>query len=643
MAPTLKDVFNSLKTTIVGVQSKEIDTKLDKAVQDISIYKSTSGRNGYVELVRSLIAKVGQVDMGGAFFQTQTTPAALGQGSRLMRYKSYEAIVQNINYCFRALTVLTDNILSPDDITKTSLEVKSIKFIEDEPSTDSKAQQVREMIEEVKLEQKLNLIVKNTLKFGDYFCEIGDAKTALTSRAILQESWNEHQDLLQRGIKERLEVNDVESKKTVRLLMDYSSFEEKKKEVKPKDVHLLFYEPKRVVKLQSDMFPLCFGYLVFPEAALSPHLAIQNQLVNSICATILKSLEKKLPQMGEDIFSDKELKDIISSMIIESDFSRAMNIRYVSPDKMVHFNIPSTKYYPYGESIYDASQFTAKVLIALETALTIHRINRSTEKRKITVDIGLPRDSRKAIEKLKEEFRKRKISLDAFGSVDTIPSMITTFEDVYIPTKDGKAFVDISTFTEGMVDIRSKVDELRFMRDSVVASLGVPASFLNIEENLSNKSALSEENILFARTIVNHQKYFGHQIEELLEKIYSITDPEKGLKIMEEVNVEFPVPRSLQFERESKYMSDLANLVETLGRLGIPLEYAKKKYLPDIKWEEVKKHEIDQKIDQNLKTEPPTGPVSAGMGPELGLGGLPGGELGGLGGGGLTGPGLGGV
>ena len=100
---------------------------------------------------------------------------------------------------------------------------------------------------------------------------------------------------------------------------------------------------------------------------------------------------------------------------------------------------------------------------------------------------------------MKEEFRKRKISLDSFGTIDTIPSNITTFEDVYIPQKDGKPFVDISTFTEGNIDTRSKTDELKFLRDQVVASLGVPASFLNIEENLSNKNALSEESIQFAK------------------------------------------------------------------------------------------------------------------------------------------------
>jgi len=360
--------------------------------------------------------------------------------------------------------------------------------------------------------------------------------------------------------------------------MDYTAFFEKadpssvksplnKKKEKEKlkilnNLKLVFHNPQFVVKLQSSMFPMCFGYLVFPIRAAQPATTLADEAINNICIAILKSLETKLPQMKE-FKDDDELKDILKTMLRNSDLNRAMDIRYVPPDKMVHFYVPTTKYYPYGESIFDAAQYTSKV--------------RSTEKRKIAIEIGLPRDAKKAIEAMKEEFRKRKVSLDSFGSVDTIPSMITTFEDVYIPQKDGKAFVDISTFNEGNVDIRSKVDELKFMRDQMVASLGVPPSFIGIEENLSNKAALSEENILFARTVIGHQKYLTHQIRDLVQKVFDIIDPEEALTILDLVEVSLPTPRSLQYEREARYMNEVSTLIENLERIGIPKEYSKKK------------------------------------------------------------------
>ena len=78
----LRDVFNKLKTTIVGTNTSDIDAKLDGAVRDITAYRSQIGRNGYIELVKNLISKTG-MEVPTSFAQSTTvTPAALGQGTR---------------------------------------------------------------------------------------------------------------------------------------------------------------------------------------------------------------------------------------------------------------------------------------------------------------------------------------------------------------------------------------------------------------------------------------------------------------------------------------------------------------------------------------------------------------------------------
>ena len=119
----------------------------------------------------------------------------------------------------------------------------------------------------------------------------------------------------------------------------------------------------------------------------------------------------------------------------------------------------------------------------------------------------------------------------------------------------------------------------------------------------SNKSALSEENILFARTIVAHQKYLSHQVTDLIEKIYAIIEPEDALTLLDNVHIAFPPPKSLQFEREARYMNELASLVETLERIGIPKEWAKKKYLTGIDWDDLEKYETNEKIEKSLGTK----------------------------------------
>jgi len=636
----LDDLFSQLKTVIVGTKTASIDSKLDTAAKDIIAYRSQTGRNNYIELIKNLVTKNGfdgsnfALPQGTA--QGQLNPALFGQAARIQRYKMYEAITANINYCFRALQVLVDNILSPDDITKTSLEIKSTSNLNKDDTSSEYTKTIREFLDTIKLENNLDIIVKNTLHMGDFFCEVADDKTALISKSAFLTEAASQQKLMENYdvVTTPLITEKDEKKGDFKVILDYSSFTDDASDTKKLNankIKLLYYEPKRVVKLQSTIFPICFGYLIFPLAVFSPQLLIQDQTINTICQGILKSLENKIPNLKSDTIDQKDLVDTIRLMVRESDPSKALNIRYIPPDKMQHFMVPSTKYYPYGESIFDSCQFTAKTLIALETAVTIHRINRSIQKRKIAVEIGLPRDAKKAIEKLKEEFRKRKISIDSFGSVDTIPSMVTSFEDIYIPQKDGKPFVDISPFDDAGSDTgRGRVEELKFMRDSIIASLMVPPSFLAIEENLSNKAALAEENIIFARTIVNYQKFFTHQIEELISKIYRLVNPEKYEMIMDNVLITLPTPKSLQFEREAKYTSDLATLIQTLETIGVPREWAKRKYLTSIDWEEVEKFKIESQIDDKLKTGDEE-VAEPGMG--TGLGGIGTGGLGGMGGG----------
>jgi len=605
--PNVRDSLNKLKIAVVGTKTAQVDKKLDQAVKDIISYRTSSNQLSYIDLVKNIIAK--QVSNSsltgilGGIEGGQTSPALFGQGNRIARYKTYQSIIKNIDFCRRALSVLTDNILSPDDITKTSIEIAPDSYHEDEEYSQANVKNIKEIVQKLKLEENLDLIVMNTLGFGDFFCELADAQTTFTSQAMLTE-WihtqasSENNELLEFPIvlddKKKTEFN-------LRIMINYSLLEDenddKEKEVEVEKLNLLFHEPNRVIKLQSDLYPVCFGYLVFPKSAINPQHMIKDQAINNICDKIVSSLKDKIPQL-DDVSDLGEIKQIISAIAKQSDPNRILKIRFVPPSKMQHFRRPSTEFYPYGESIFEGSKYSAKVLIALETALAIQRLSRSTEKRKIAVEIGLPRDAAKMVESMKESFRKRKVTLDSFETIDTIPSMIGTFEDIYIPQRDGKPFVDVNTFTEGNVDTRSKVDELKYVRDALVAGFGVPPAIIGIEENSTVKSTLAEENLLFARTIIAHQKYLSHQINELILKVYKLTNPEKAMEMLDNVKIALPVPKSLQFERESKYISDLANLVRSLEDIGIPKEWAKKQYLQNIDWIDLENFETKEKIDK---------------------------------------------
>jgi hypothetical protein len=103
------------------------------------------------------------------------------------------------------------------------------------------------------------------------------------------------------------------------------------------------------------------------------------------------------------------------------------------------------------------------------------------------------------------------------------------------------------------------------------------------------------------------------------------------LTVLNDVEVAFPAPKSLQFERQASYLSNLANLVETLERVGVPKDWSKKKYLSSIDWKEVEQYEIDTKIDKSLGTKNADGLDGVG-GMGMGGGGLMTGGMGGVGG-----------
>ena len=123
--PTLKDLFNNLKAGLVGTKTAKLDNQIDTSLRSLQTFSSSKSRNVYQDVMRNLVTAVGNPNaeeflkeinkVGGA--------EALGQGERINRYNEYEQIVRNISYCSRALKVMTDNILAPDDITKRAIQV----------------------------------------------------------------------------------------------------------------------------------------------------------------------------------------------------------------------------------------------------------------------------------------------------------------------------------------------------------------------------------------------------------------------------------------------------------------------------------------------------------------------------------------
>ena len=604
----LNKIYSNLKSLIVGTKTSAIDRNLDLSIRNILNYRTKQGVVNYVDVIKNIISRTSTTDL--SYLQADAFGSGLGlygQNYRFAQYQLYTSILKMIPYCKRALQILTDNIISPDDITKVVLNVtsKNISVDEDENQL-ANIQKVKNLLETLNIEDDIEKIVENTLKDGDYFYEVTTESSFLAAKSsVFHESIIDSRSLDNlnscdniKFVSETKEYGKIERD----FILDFSAnnFLESKSTSSQNElsnIKIVYHKATTVIKLQTSSMPICLGYLIFPEEAFDPTYQVRNQEVNNLCASILSKVKSNV--VGADQIKDlPDMKQILKRMI-QSTTSFSTLIRYVPPELMGSFTIESDENRPYGMSIFHVCEFSAKLLIALETALAIQRLSRSTEKRKVSVEIGLPRDAKKAVEMLKEQFKKRKVTIDSFGSVDTIPSTIATFEDIYVPQRDGKPFVDVSTFDQGNVDTARKVEEIKYVRDQLVSSFGIPAPFLNIEENTSWRTTLTEENILFARSIVSFQKIFSKQLHDMLHTVIKIIDPDFSLHFRN-IRVTLPPPKSLQFEREAKYLQDASTMIQSLSDIGIPKEYSIKKFLTQIDWDDVKKFKINKQIEEKL-------------------------------------------
>lgn len=418
------------------------------------------------------------------------------------------------------------------------------------------------------------------------------------------------------------------------------------------DVKLINHDPRCIVKLQSKRFKMNLGYLVIPlnnrnnnnynfglgnlqniqgtgtsaPGAMSSFSAGSNNYemitgVDSIYKELIKSIKQYVDTSDLDV-DKEELKKLIHKAVkdIDDDSIYALKVRYVPPDRIEHFTVNDIKHFPYGESIFEKILYEAKLLIALKTAITIRRISDSSDKRIMYVDVGLPRQARTMIETLKESLKRRKFSIDSFNNINSIPTMISSYEDYYIPQSKGKRYVEFESLPPA-VNIRDITDELKTFREDLVAGLEVPAAYINLTETISNKSLLTHESAMFAQTILSYQKGFSKHLFSLFSKIYKLIYNER---LSDEILISLPPPRMLQIEKEAEHADIVARTIATYKELGINEEYLKKKYM-NIDWEDEKEADIETNLDKRSRpTTPDELDDAGGIG-----GGFVGGSMGG--------------
>lgn len=713
----MSDIFNTLKTSILGTKTANIDGAIDATFKSIEKFSISNDRNKYIETIKDLVTKTNGIDTIEKSLvkglQSNAQVQTYDQSGRIYRYNEYDSIVRKISYCQRALETLVDHIISPDDITK-----RSIQYVTDDEFSDSDVAKTaisrcKQIETKIGLENKIRKIVRTTLHKGDNFIEIVCSPKGENGLRVLHESKviNEetNEEVLSRieepklytvigeSLRYDIDINEkatddknlsgtitLEASTFASALMEdggysfggalagmgsYSvgsnlkgdravtstpftpnpqskdsnsagntnfNFKSKFDGADPeklgipaqyelKDIFLSMHNPKYVIRLETERFKTCLGYLIFPKIDLSTMfnssssgLTTAMNSVDALCNSIIGQLHTHIKSKSDDIKLSSDVKVALLTYLSSVKNGEDLKIRYVPPELMIPWRINSELFDPYGESIFECVNFDCRLLMALKTANTIKKLTYATDKRVINVETGLPRDAKNIIEAIKEGLNKRKISVDTMGSIDNIPSQIPTFETIYVPMRDGKKFVEFDKMEWGM-NPQEDVESLKFLRDNIVANLGVPAPYLGLEENTSNRSLLTSENINFTRTIIAYQKELSVCLKDMFIKIYKLlyADPQT----LDKIHITFQEPKISPYEHQMEYVEQIQRLMEALKTMGVPTEYMKKKYLPQLDWDEIEKYSAMETLNQETSEEPPDQSAMMGGGVLGGNGG----------------------
>ena len=538
------EMLDTIKTSLYGNQNDMLLQKVDKALDNIGSAIINKSSANYADYVRTLISKtLDNKNILDQIPEMMTTDVEMTD--RLNRYINAQEIVDNIPYCARAISVLTNAIISPDDITKKTLEVLEEEDV-DMDTENPIVQEIRDIIHNLKLDDYMDEMVYQVLLKGDHFIEICDYEspdvpitssflneknqfvkndyvtkkdyeelkeflnpTTITYFKPIVDEVGKHIEDEKQEFKVKIEISENKSD-SINLTEDLISMRDEDLERKIENVKLIVHNPENIVKLQSRRFKMCLGYLVMPEfnppskqtfggststtssfkfgisGALSPDVNLSG--IDFLYKSLIKQVKVLLKK--DEIKIDKAelynlLKRLLNEVDVEDQDTRDLlfKIRFVPANRMEHFVLNSRRFFPYGEGLLFKSTNKAKQLIALETAATVKRISDSKDLRIFVFETNATRDIRNSIEDVKNSMKKRKFSLDSLGNISTIPSSITMYEDIYIPQTKGKRFLEFDTFppTKEPKDV---VEDLKYYRDNIVSNLEVPPAYLNLEENL---------------------------------------------------------------------------------------------------------------------------------------------------------------
>ncbi len=466
------------------------------------------------------------------------------------------------------------------------------------------------IVENLSLDIHTFNIIYKTLQLGDFFVEI-----------VTEETYKKYMNavLMEQDTRKKLNI-------------EVTSVPKLRKKASP--VKLKFHHPSNIVVLGFD--DVVLGYLVFPNVSTSklfpgtglgvsiyqiPSFGINNAM-NIDTTTDISQTKKRISDFSKKLLTSllrdnyddnkyeitkNEVSELILTLLMNVEDSSNIEVRFVPAERMVHFKLVPSDFSPYGQSKLRGIEVAARNLIALENSIVYYRLTRSVDRRIFHVETGRTKDVQDKLQSFIRSLKRQRINVEGMA-IDEIASKIGQFEDIFAPMRDGKRFVEVDTMASQNLNI--SVSDWTEMRDMLVAGLEIPPAYLGIEQNYETRGTLSQENIVFAVSVLNYQRIFSRYFKELLLKISKYR---YGRAI--DIDVQFRAPYKLLLEKYSEMIQSFSGMKDVLDQLGISSKAVFEKFFGNFLDETEKtKSMIDKMKDTVLNPNAQSGGESIGGG-----------------------------
>jgi hypothetical protein len=187
----------------------------------------------------------------------------------------------------------------------------------------------------------------------------------------------------------------------------------------------------------------------------------------------------------------------------------------IPEEKMLHFrNIGNSDFLPYGLSHLEPIRRIWRMTTLMEDFMMTYYLLRSVNQRVFKVDVGnlAPKDVPAFINKLRDMYRREPIINKDTGEYNLYYDPMTLIEDFIVPVRDG---IDNTNIDELPASPETSLQEgLNYLRQKMMAGLGVPNFLLNYEEQLNARATASAEDIRLAKFVESIQRIIVGELEK---------------------------------------------------------------------------------------------------------------------------------